>query len=744
MKSLIAVCLLAISTISFAQKPLWGYVTNEQEEALIYATINWKGTTTSATTDLEGYFELERVDGATEIEVNYVGYDPIIIPVEPHEESVWVEMAGVIALSEVEVVARQKGNFTSTIETRNVESITSQELRKAPCCNLGESFETNAAVDVTYSDAITGAREIQMLGLRGIYTQLLIEKRPALYGLAAPYALDYIAGTWLSGIQISKGASTVQTGYGGMAGAINSEIEKPNDGRKLHVNLFGNHLGRTEANVHFNKKLSEKWSGGALLHGSLFQNEVDHNGDGFLSMPQKQVGTGMFRLFYNGNDPFEGQINVQVLSENRSAGQIDDGSNPRDGFYRINQKNDRIDVSAKLGYLGFDEVYKSAGSIWSATYHRLNSNYGPRFHRGEQRSFYSNLFYSTIIKTSDHKMTYGGGDQYDDYEEFVDEADISRTEHKVGAFAEYDFKRENFTTANWWKEVGLILGLRGDYHNQFGFLVTPRLNFKLNFTEESVLRVSGGRAYRTANVIAENISFLASSRQIEILEDLDIESSWNFGANFTQKFTFLEREGALAVDAYRTQFTNQVVLDVEGNYQQLLIYNLDGESFSNAFLASFDFEILPRLDFKIAYKFNDVRTNYRSVGLRQRPLVARHRGLINLDYETSNQKWRFNASTQIVGPQRLQDINVHLPGEDFHIHENGDKSPTYLNAHAQVTFAPNKKWEFYVGSENLTGFHQHSPVIGASDPFGFYFDATRVYAPLMGRIGYAGLRYTIE
>ena len=735
---------MLIGTFSFGQTKLVGFVTNEQEEALIYATVNWKGSTVSATTDLEGYFELERIEDGNAIEVNFVGYDPITIPIEPHEESVWVEMAGVIALAEVEVIARQKGNFTSTIETINVESINANELRKAPCCNLGESFETNASVDVTHSDGITGAREIQMLGLRGVYTQLLIEKRPALYGLAAPYALDYIAGTWLSGIQISKGTSSVQTGFGGIAGSINSELEKPTDGPKLHVNLFGSHQGRGEANVHINRKLSKKWSAGALLHGSLFQNEIDHNDDGFLSTPKKRVGTGLLRLFYKGNDPFEGQINVQVLSENRAGGQIVDDSNPPNGFYQINQSNDRVEVSGKLGYLGFNDVFKSAGSIWSATYHRLNSNYGPRSHRGEQRSFYSNLFYSTIIGNTDHKITYGGGYQYDDYEEFVDESDISRTEHKIGAFAEYDFKRANLTTSTWWKEVGLILGIRSDYHNQFGLLLSPRLNFKLNFTEESVFRLSGGRSYRTANVIAENISFLASSRQIDIVEDLDIESSWNFGASFTQKFTLQNREGAFTIDAFRTEFTNQVVLDVEENFQQLLVYNLNGQSFSNSLLASFDYEILPRLDIKVAYKFNDVQITYRDGELRQRPLVARHRGLISLDYETANKKWRFNTSTQIIGPQRLQDVDVHLVEENFHIHENGDFSPTYAIVRAQATFAPNKKWEFYAGSENLTGFHQHRPVIGASDPFGYYFDATRIYAPLRGRIGYAGLRYTIK
>lgn len=734
-----------VSISVFSQKTLTGLVTNEKDEVLIFATVNWENTQMAATTDLEGGFEIERPDTAANLVVSYVGYSPVIVRVEPSEESVWVEVAGVVALTEIEVTARQSGNFTSTLSIQNLESITSQELRKAPCCNLGEAFETNASVDVAYSDAVTGAKEIQMLGLRGVYTQLLIEKRPALYGLAAPYALDYIPGTWLSGIQISKGAGTVQTGYGGMAGAINSELQKPREDKQFFVNLFGSHVGRGEANVHFNRKITDNWSIGTLLHGSVFNNEVDHNGDGFLSMPKKEVGTGMIRLFYNGNDPFEGQLNVQFLKERREAGQIVDDSRPERDFYTIQQNNDRVEVVGKLGYLGFEEPYKAMGSIWSATYHKLNSRYGDRFHQGEQRSFYSNLFYSTIFGTTDHKIMYGGGYQYDDYQEFIDEADISRTEHKTGAFAEYNFVKENTDAEadKWWHELGLILGLRADYHNQFGLLVTPRMNFKLNFTEESVLRISGGRGYRTANVVAENISFLASSRQIVFVEDLDIESSWNFGANFTQKFTLDGREGAFVIDAYRTEFTNQVILDVEDNFRELLIYNLDGKSFSNSFLTSVNWEVFKGFELKLAYKFNDVRTTYQG-DLRERPLVAKHRGLVAADYETPNKKWRFNVSSHLVGQQRLQEIDVHLPDEEFHIHMNGERSPNYAVVNAQMTFAPKENLEFYLGSENLTGYHQHDPIIGAEDPFGQYFDATRVYAPTMGTVGYFGLRYSIE
>lgn len=738
--SFIIILTICWSALANGQDKVSGTIRNEAGELLIGATVAWENTSIGTVSDTEGHFEISKTANTSNLIISYVGYEPMTVEIKPGQNEVIIEISGIATLSDVEVTARQRGNFTSTLATRNIESITQKELKKAPCCNLGESFESNAAVDVSYSDAITGAREIQMLGLRGIYTQLLLEKRPNYHGLGAAYALEYLPGTWLESIQISKGAGQIQTGFTGISGQINTEVVKPFNDKQLFVNLFGNQNGRAEANVHLNKKFNDKWSSGLLLHGNIQENEIDHDEDGFLNLPKKRVANAMYRLMFNDAKDFEGQFNVQAITDRRTAGQVvPKGADPAT-YYRIKQDNDRLEVTGKLGYIGFAEPYKSIGSIFSGTVHKMDAYYGNLNHRGTQRSFYTNLFYSTIIGHSDHQLITGTGFQYDEFEEYLDDTDFSRTERVPGVFAEYNFTHKNLGERKWFEEFALIAGIRVDRHNLFGTLVTPRFNAKLNFTPESIFRVSAGRGFRSANILAENVSYLASSRRVIVSEPLEMEEAWNMGANYTQNFQLAEREGSVTVDVYRTDFVNQIILDTEQDYQNLFFYNLDGKSFSNSFLVTVNYELLKGLDVKLAYKYNDVKTTYQG-GLRERPLVAKHRGLATVDYETPNGRWMFNIITQIVGPQRLPD-NSFIPGS-VHVHQP-EVSPTYALLNAQATWKLNDQWEFYVGGENLTNYIQHNPIIGSDAPFGEYFDATQIYAPIMGAQAYAGLRFGIK
>lgn len=727
-------------TFSQAQKILTGTVINDVSEPLIGATIQWENTTTGTTTDIDGKFQLEKPDGDGNIVVRYVGYEPLLIPVAAHEDTVLIQINGIASLSEIEVAAKKRDNYTSTLEIRNIESICSKELKKAPCCNLGESFETNASVDVSYTDAVTGAREIQMLGLRGVYTQLLFEKRPVYYGLAMPFGLEYLPGTWVESIQIAKGLSTIQTGSAGIAGQINTEMKKPYEDVPLFVNLFGSTAGRFEGNVHLNKKINENLSTGLLLHGNTLQSEIDHDGDSFLDMPKKKMLNALYRLNYGGKT-FHTQFNIHGIMDNRRSGQIvPDAANPAD-YYQIGQDVSRLDVFGKFGFFGFKEAYKSMGLILSGTAHEMKSFYGRRRHEGSQNTFYANLMYNTIIVDSNNKLTLGASYQLDDYIEKLDDVDYSRRESMPGLWSEYQFEAQNFSNRKGWKSFGLVAGLRLDHHNQFGYLFAPQLSAKLNFTDESVLRISGGRGFRSASILAENISYLASSRQIVLTEPLDIEEAWSAGLNFTHNFHFAEREINFTFDLFRTDFINQIVLDVEQDYQHLYFYNLKGKSYSNSMLAVIGFEIVKGLDFKTGYKFNDVKMTIGDE-LVQRLLVAKHRGLVTLDYETPDKRWMFNTSLQWVGPQRLPDNSI-LPAS-VHVHNGDDTSPAYAMLNVQTTWKANDLWEFYVGAENLTNYRQHRPIIGDENPFGAYFDATQIYGPTMGVRGYAGLRFSLK
>lgn len=729
-------------TTAAAQSALEGTVRNATGEPLVGATLHWKGSPGGTTTDSDGAFRLPREAGRDTLLVSFVGYQTFALPIPPVLTTTDIVLQEGTTLSEVEVAARQTGNYTSVIETHNVESITSKELRKAPCCSLGESFETNATVDVSYNDALTGTREIQMLGLRGTYTQLLMEKRPTMTGLATPYGLDFMPGTWLESIQIGKGSSTVQTGASSLTGQINTELVKPMLDKPLFVNLFYSDMGRGEANVHLNQRFNDQWSSGLLLHGSFVDNHHDFDSDNFKDMPNRQTGEAMYRLHYQGNT-IESQFNVLAVRDRRQAGQIsehDHGQAITDP-YRLLQANDRVEVFGKFGYFGFAQPYKSTGLILSGAWHELDNQYGLTLHRGTQRSAYANWLYATIIGTTDHQVTLGANYQYDDFRESLGESELNRSESQVGAYGEYTYLYARPQGGRGLKSFTAILGLRLDHHNSFGLQFTPRLNLKASFSDDNALRLSIGRGWRSPNVWVENLGWLASSRDIVLADDLGLEAAWNMGLNFTQNFRLGKREGSLVIDAYRTDFQDQIIVDMEADADNLYFYQLDGRSYSNSFLTTLNYEILRRLDMKVAFKINDTRTTYRSNGLRELPLVPRYRGLVTLDYELPNRRWIINTNWQWVGSQRLPDhdiIPTTVPVAQPQV------APSYSLFNAQLTFLLNDHWQFYGGGENLGNVRQRNAIIGAYEPYGDYFDATQVYQPLAGRRFYVGLRYSLE
>ncbi|MCB0531985.1 MAG: TonB-dependent receptor [Lewinellaceae bacterium] len=739
MKKLLILILLYTTGILNAQessKTVYGIVTNEKEELLIGATVQWAGTLIGTITDTLGRFWIPRQAKAAKLQVTYVGYDPAQVEILPHEDSIWVEVMGITQIKEVTVSDDRFDTHVSTLETRNVESIHRNELRKAPCCNLSESFETNGVADVTYSNALTGVKEIQMLGLRGIYSQFMVENRPTLTGIATPFAFEFIPGTWLNGIQLAKGASTVNNGYTGITGQVNADLVKPHTDHPLFVNAFTSTEGRGELNVHMNKKGKGKISHGLLTHASIVENKWDMNDDNFYDAPNRHQLNGLYRVFYEGPEVCA-QFNVQALTDRRTGGQI----RPIDGIpglFGVDQQNDRVEVWGKMGreHL-FGKPYIEIGNIVSASWHHTEAVYGSNRYQATQRSVYWQSLFQTIIGTTDHKVVFAPSVQHDNIDETVNEGDLGRTETVPGAMAEYTFSRPNLDMGI--PDLVVVLGGRADWNSRFGWFLTPRLSAKYNFSIESVVRISAGRGFRSPNLIAENISLLASNRPLHFAADLGYEEAWNYGINFTQNFKLAGRSGSFSFDFYRTNFQQQILVDVDQSPTDVFFYNVDGKSFSNSLLATLQYAPLPGLDVKLVYKWNDVRATFADGQTRAIPLVAKHRGLLTLDYTTPNKKWMFNTNVQLVGPQRLPD-NSQIPHEyahDFH----RKKSPVYGLWSAQITRSW-KKVEFYLGGENLTGFQQHQAIIAVNEPNSPYFNGSQLWAPVMGTVGYLGVRFS--
>lgn len=717
---------------------LRGMVVDESGEGLPGAHIILLGKEQNTiVADEHGDFTFPFTDS---IEVSYVGYQTQRFAVKMTREEQLFTLTGVKDLNTVVVKDESGGSFISTLNSRNTEQMGMKEFRKAACCNLSESFDTNPTIDANYPDAVTGIREISMLGLRGLYTQLMTENKQMFTGIGTPFLLDNIPGTWLRSVQITKGAGSVINGYQSTTGQINVEMQNPLDDKPVFVNLFTGTNGRLEANVHLNKIHKPTFMQGLYLHGSTVVRKIDHNDDGWMDMPLRETLGGMYKVLSYGKK-WEGQWTVKGTYDLRKAGQIVASSAQE--IYNISQNNQRVEFTGKTGYIGFDNKDASLGFIYSGVWHKMNAQYGLNKHRGEQKSAYLQSLFASPLGRPDHKLNAGLSFRMDDVTESLSNFSgvLNRREIVPGAYLEYNY--DGFSVGipgekkTLLQRTGLVVGLRVDHHNLFGWLVTPRVHGKVNLTEQEVIRFSFGRGYRTPYFIAENASILVSNRQIQFLGNLQMERAWNTGVNYTKNFGLWKRAASISVDAYHTWFDNQLVIDQDADFNTVYFYNLEGSSRASSFLAAFTSMPLNGLEIKLAGKYNLVQTSFKDAGLRDVPMIPRWRGLLALDYQSPDKKWGFNLTLPYTGSQRLPD-NKGVPHQLLVVH--GEKTPAFVTLNAQVTRRW-KQWELYVGGENMTNYTQHRAIIAPDDPYGPYFNATQVYAPIMGIQGYAGLRW---
>ena len=703
---------------------------NGVRQPLVGATVRWIGTPVGTVTDSAGQFVLTFIPAQNQLLVSYIGYQADTILVVNPASQLNITLRAEHTLQEVTVSA-QPGQI-DRVNPIQTEFISQRTLAKAACCNLSESFETNASVSVSYADAVTGARQIQFLGLGGQYVQTNVENIPTVRGLATTFGLSYIPGTWITGIDVGKGAGSVVNGYESMSGQLNVELQKPNAPEKLFLNGYINSFGRMEGNTNWSQPLSKKWSIGVLGHASSLKREIDQNNDGFRDLPFYTQLNGVNRYTYN-SERFMAQFGVKALYETREGGQLSRFGADR---YVFGSTVKRVEVFSKTARLFPDKPYKGLGLILSAVNHEQTMNFGFRPYTGQQRTLYANLIYQSIIDNTNHAVKTGISYLLDDYREQLGATPLNRTESVPGVFAEY--------TYTYPEKLTLVLGGRLDYHNLFGVQWTPRAHLKYNLNPTLALRASAGRGFRVPNRIAENIGYLVSSRAVFFDSPLQPEQSWNYGLSATQDFQIVGKKASLALDYYRTNFQNQLIVDIE-HPRELHFYNLQGRSFANSFQAELNVQPARRFDIKAAYRFFDVQQSmggpFGEERLLPRMMVSRNRVLLNAGYALPFDKWKFDATLQWNGPRRIPYLR------EGYVHTSYASMPTeyapgFLNLNAQVSRAFRSGWEIYLGGENLTGFRQTDPIVAPNDPFGPSFDAgARAWGPVTGPMIYTGFRF---
>lgn len=706
------------------------------------ANVFWINTSVGTVTDLEGNFEIPYNSTYNQLVISYVGYKTDTVTVsEPTYIEHFLKPTG--NLDEVTVTSRKQSTSKSYLQATNTFTVSNDELLKAACCNLSESFETNPSIDVNFADAVSGTRQIKMLGLTTPYILIATENIPAIRGAAQAYGLSFIPGTWIESIQITKGAGSVVNGFESIAGQINAELQKPSTDKSLFVNAYAGTNQRFELNTHFNTAVGERWHTGLYLHGSMLDAKHDVNDDGFLDMPlYKQINLLNRWQYTNAEKGVVSFINLRYLNDRKQSGQVNfkpDTDKLTTNAWGSEINTERFEISTKLGYVNPELPWQSVSFQTAFSYHNQQSYFGLRVYDIEHNSFFSNLMYNSIISDSRHKIKTGLNFTYDAFKESVTSDNFDRIDNSIGGFFEYnydDLEKLNFTA-----------GIRVDQHNRLGFFVTPRLHVKYSPWGKSALRGSVGRGKRIANIFTENQNLFASSRQINILNTggeiygLDPEIAWNYGISYLQGFNLFGRNADVTVDFYRTDFQNQVVVDWE-NPTEINFYNLEGESYASSFQIEFNYNAFEGLNLRTAYKYYDVKTDFLS-GKQQKALVPQHRIFANIGYETPltqvGSQWKFDATFNWLGKQRF--ASTESNPIQFQLDEY---SPTVGTLNMQVTKVFSPKFEIYVGGENITNVRQDNPILSADNPFGSNFDSTFVYGPIFGGMYYTGLRYNIN
>ena len=760
------------------QAQITGVVLDEHGEPLVGANIYWAGTGVGVATDLDGNFTLMPVKTTRLLVASFVGCHNDTIEVK-NREPLTIVLVDEAVLDEVTITERKMGVIKSRTSAFDTQTIGTEELCRAACCNLSEAFETNASVDIAYADAATGAKQIRLLGLSGTYVQLLQENTPAVRGLAQNFGMEYIPGPWMSSVQVSKGTSSVINGYEAVSGQINVELLKPQTQNPLSLNLMFNSELMAEANIEGGWQIPlkeeehthhhhvgeadehehchhESLYTGIMAHYTGSYMTMDENKDGFADMPKVQNANLANRWFYKHGD-YTLIAFARGLYDRRRGGQtVSHRHSVVSGQpYLINLNTWRVEGFIKNGYVYDDESGSSVAIITAASYHNLDNTYGPRAWKASQLNAYLNGIWQRNwegggLIDNDHRLSAGVSVNFDKYEErltfnelTINDLDLGRYEVTPGLFAEYDYTYSD--------KLSLVAGVRADYSTKYGLFVTPRANVRYSPFEWWTVRASAGMGYRSPNAIADNAFIIPSSRALTLADTIGQERAVNAGISTTFYIPLGSKQLQLSMEYYYTHFLNSLIVDMDRDPHQVHIYNQTdvpgAQSFAHCAQVEASIEVLRGWTWTAAFRWTDVeQTTFNSATnayeLRPKALTNRFKGVITTSYQTPLKKWQFDVTAQFNGISRMPD-GFTAYGDFLGGYGTAKPITWYPQLMAQVT-KYFRTCSLYVGAENMTNFRQDSPIIGADDPYGANFDASMVCGPTTGWKVYIGFRYDLE
>ncbi|MEM1119648.1 MAG: TonB-dependent receptor [Bacteroidota bacterium] len=733
------ILLAIVLPLGLVGQTIQGNIGNNNGEPLIGAYVYWLEKNIQTATDEAGQFTIEAVENGRLV-ASYIGYQADTLNVKPNTSTVTFTLREDNVLEAVVVQGKQDAILISNINPIKTQQITQTSLKQAACCDLAGCFGGQSSVQPHTTNVITNSKELRILGLSGVYNQVLISGLPMIRGLSYTYGISSIPGTMVDNIYISMGANSVLQGYESISGQVNVETKKPRNTDRLLFNAYLNSFMEKQVNLNYSFKTGD-WHSLAAFHAVQPADRIDRDADNFLDVPL--LTRYSFTNTWNYGNPNEwgwnSQIGVRWLNEERIGGQTNFTAEDRGStsVYGQHVQLNQPELWTKTGFR-WDDIHNLTVSL-SGFQQRQDAYFGVVHYDAQQTSLYAKAQYEYTYAERQVLKT-GLSFRYLDLQETIGlENDVLNRTY-AGNYQQREiipgFFAEN-TLFLLDDKLTWLAGIRGDHHNDFGFQLTPRTLLKYNLSERTVLRANVGFGWRTVNLFSENIGLFASSRDLIIADDLAPEKAWNYGVNLTRKFGEDKLSGYLSLDYYRTDFSNQIFPDYDTDPGKAFVRNFTGESVSNGLQAELLLNFGPSLSWKNGFTYLDV---YQVVEGEKNPLpfTARYHLLSNLNWQPTAKNYHLDLNVHWYGKQRLP--NTTSNPADF---QRPDFSTPYAVVNAQFTYNF-KRMEWYAGVENIFDFRQRQPILSWENPFGPHFDTATVWGPTRGREFYVGVRYTLE
>ncbi len=740
-----------IVTFGFAQEGTINGKVTEQGEPLPLVNILLKGTQAGTSSDIDGFYSLENIEPGNYVLVaTSLGYTPYQtkIKIGPEEsKTVNIQMvASVESLKETVVTGTLKP--VSRLESPvPVEVYSPTFLKKNPTASVFDALQNVNGVRPQINCNVCNTGDIHINGLEGPYTLVLIDGMPIVSGLGTVYGLTGIPNSLIEQIEIVKGPASSLYGSEAVGGLINIITKNALGAPEFFADGFATGWGEYNLDVGSKIELGKKTN--LLLGVNYFNYDVpiDNNGDNFTDLTLQDRISVFQKWDFERNDNRLFSLAGRFFYEDRWGGEMQWTPEFRGGdeIYGESIYTRRWEVLGKYQLPLEEKLLLS----FSYNDHSQNSVYGDTEYLADQRIGFAQL---TWDKTAGkHDLLFGSAvrhNYYDDNTPATIEADNILI---PSFFAQDEYK---FATKH-----SFLAGLRYDYDQRHGNILTPRAAYKWKISDSDIFRVNAGTGFRVVNLFTEEHAALTGARDVVIAEELKPERSVNVNLNYLKKI-YSDNGTFIGVDAsaFYTRFSNVILPDYETNPNQIIYDNLDGKSVSQGISANLDVAFPSSLKIMVGATWQDVSSTENGV-TQQQILTESITATWNLSYTFRSLHVTADYTGNLYGPMRLPLLGELDPRQEY--------SPTWSIQNIQFTYKGLNNFEVYGGIKNLLDWtpNRGNPFIIArandpfdkevtfdnngnavatpNNPYALTFDPAYVYGPNQGIRGFFGLRYTV-